>query len=60
MLPVLIAIPCEESNSLIYKMSRSTLHVKESQVRVQKRTKRAEEGNKVFAKILSFPSGKCT
>lgn len=34
--------------------------MKESQVRARKKTKGPEEENKVFVKILSFPSGKCT
>lgn len=54
---------CKVSNSLLYKMSRSALHrlgyVKESQVRVPKKTKRVKDGNKVFVKILCFPSCKC-
>lgn len=58
MLPVFIVIPCEESNSLICNMSRSALqrvgYVKDSQIRVQEKTKRIEEENKVFVKYKIF------
>jgi len=49
-LPVLVAIPCMEFISLIYKMCRPNFHtvgyVKENQIRVWEKTKGLEEENK--------------
>lgn len=49
---------CEGSNSLMCNVSRSALqrvgYAKDSQIRIQEKTKRIEEGNKVFVKYKVF------